>query len=119
MEKHFVYRFLHNGEVIYVCKAKTDSLADKLINHRNHDGKLKKYCKEYGIEFSDLTLEYLEYVDDFEADLVKTALMYLYRPVLNACGNSEREPESSVSFVLHREFQLFELKNLEKVEEVT
>lgn len=88
MNKLFVYRIFHGDKLLYVGKAETKSLPERVVALRSNP-QFVEYCRKHDIEFSEFTVDYMEFDDHANCDIVRSVLIYNNKPELNAAGKPD------------------------------
>ena len=76
---HFVYKYVFNGEIIYI--GKNNSKLEQRINQHKYDEKFKPYCNS--------KIYYIELANSVMSDIVESELIRRYKPKLNIAKMSE------------------------------
>ena len=83
---HFVYRYLHDDDVVYV--GRTINMDNRVSQHRT-DSHFNAYLKENNLGYDDLQIEYISLENSTEEDITEKFLINKYKPILNTKDKHE------------------------------
>lgn len=81
--QHYVYRYIHNGEIVYIGRCDGRPLWKRIDEHKN-ELKFRDYCGSVGMKYEDFNIEYIQLPNFVEEKIAETILINKHKPVLNS-----------------------------------
>lgn len=91
---HYVYKYVYNGEIIYIGKTSQD-LANRLCNHGKEYDNIDEIYRE---EINQSVVFYIEFNSSIICDIAETCLINKYKPKCNKAKLIDGFEDSGISF---------------------